>query len=158
MLTLDRHIGVRFSEPGSLSAQRGAPPERTFPTSRQDPPPVCWEQSTAWVQVQSTIRSAKSTVLHDLGGLRRSPRVCQSLKNLERQACHAGGRGFGTRRSRHRFGKLHNYGPVPPTLNRDGSGFAFLTLDRHIGVRIPGAIPNPRRKPIFSVVGLMYKR
>ena len=83
-LTLDRHIGVRFSEPGSLSAQKGAPLERTFPTSRPDPPPVCWEQSAAWVQVQSTIRSAKSTVLHDFGGLRRSPRVCQSLKNLER--------------------------------------------------------------------------
>src|SRR5260370_35695242 len=52
---------------------------------------------------RSTFRSTKSTVLHDLGGFRRSPRVCKSLKNLRMQACHGRGRGFEPRRPRHRF-------------------------------------------------------
>jgi hypothetical protein len=34
---------------------------------------------------RSTIQSIKCTVLHDFGGLRRSPRVCKSLKNLRVQ-------------------------------------------------------------------------
>src|ERR1700728_4377117 len=50
---------------------------------------------------RSTIRSTKWAVLHDFGVLRRSPRVCKSLKNLKRQDCHGRGRGFEPRRPRH---------------------------------------------------------
>ena len=39
-------------------------------------------------QFRSTIRSTKCEVLDDLGGFRRSPRVCKSLKNLKIQDCH----------------------------------------------------------------------
>ena len=49
---------------------------------------------------RSTIRSTKSAVLYDLGGFRRSPRACKSLKNLKRQDCHGRGRGFEPRRPR----------------------------------------------------------
>jgi len=40
---------------------------------------------------RSKIRSTKSTVFSDFGGLRRSPQVYKSLKKLERQACHGRG-------------------------------------------------------------------
>ncbi len=53
-------------------------------------------------KIRSTIRSTKSEVLYDLGGLRRSPRACKSLKNLKRQDCHGRGRGFEPRRPRHK--------------------------------------------------------
>ena len=43
----------------------------------------------------------KMPVLHDFGGLRRSPRVCKSLKNLKAVDCHGRGRGFEPRRPRH---------------------------------------------------------
>ena len=56
---------------------------------------------------RSTIRSTKLEVLHDFGGLRRSPRVCKSLKNLRVQDCHGRGRGFEPRRPRHI--SLRNY-------------------------------------------------
>ena len=35
-----------------------------------------------------------------MGGFRRSPRACKSLKNLKRQDCHGRGRGFEPRRPR----------------------------------------------------------
>ena len=37
---------------------------------------------------RSTMRSTKRVVLHDFGGLRRTPRVCKSLTNLRMQGCH----------------------------------------------------------------------
>jgi hypothetical protein len=54
---------------------------------------------------RSTIQSTKRVVLHDFGGLRRSPRVCKSLKNLK--ICHGRGRGFEPRRPRHRFQTIY---------------------------------------------------
>jgi hypothetical protein len=51
---------------------------------------------------RSTIRSTKKQVLYDFGGLRRSPRVYKSLKNLVRVDCHGRGRGFEPRRPRHK--------------------------------------------------------
>jgi len=51
-------------------------------------------------RIESTIRSTKRAVIDDFGGLRRSPRVCKSLKNLKAERCHAGGREFESRRSR----------------------------------------------------------
>ena len=45
-------------------------------------------------KIRSTIRSTKSEVLYDFGGLRRSPRVCKSLKNLKAEDCHGSGRGL----------------------------------------------------------------
>ena len=59
--------------------------------------------SAARSEIRSTIRSTKSEVLYDLGGFRRSPRACKSLKNLKRQDCHGRGRGFEPRRPRHTF-------------------------------------------------------
>jgi hypothetical protein len=59
--------------------------------------------SAARSEIRSTIRSTKSEVLYDLGGFRRSPRACKSLKNLKRQDCHGRGRGFEPRRPRHSF-------------------------------------------------------
>ena len=55
------------------------------------------------IKDQSTIRSTKPAVIHDFGGIRRSPRVCKSLKNLKRQDCHGRGRGFEPRRPRRSF-------------------------------------------------------
>ena len=52
------------------------------------------------LQFRSTDRSTKWAVLHDYGGLRRSPRVCKSLKNLKTVDCHGRGRGFEPRRPR----------------------------------------------------------
>ena len=46
-------------------------------------------------------------VLYDFGGLRRSPRVCKSLKNLKTVDCHGRGRGFEPRRPRHTFQKTY---------------------------------------------------
>ena len=40
---------------------------------------------------RSTIQSTKCAVLLDFGGVRRSPRVCKSLKNLRVQDCHGRG-------------------------------------------------------------------
>ena len=56
-------------------------------------------------RIPSTIRSTKCQVLYDFGGLRRSPRVCKSLKNLKAEDCHGRGRGFEPRRPRHTFQK-----------------------------------------------------
>jgi hypothetical protein len=38
-----------------------------------------------------TIRSTKCAVFDDFVGLRRSPRVCKSLKNLKAVVCHGRG-------------------------------------------------------------------
>jgi len=70
-------------------AGKGFP--RTYPRriDRQsgDFTTACHYSGTARSKIRSTIRSTKSEVLYDLGGFRRSPRVCKSLKNLKRQDC-----------------------------------------------------------------------
>jgi hypothetical protein len=91
-------------------------------------------------------------------GLRRSPRVCNALKNLEAERCHG--------RVHHRPDRIadkerSSYSQFPNPHWESWSGEELATS----AVGAPtsrcgsgGAIPNPRRKPIFGVVGLMYKR
>ena len=142
---LDRHIGVGLSEPASLSGQRGASPVPTFPASRPDPPPACGKRSAAWIQVRSTIRSTKSTVLHDFSGFRRSPRACKSLKNLVAVDCHGSGRGFEPRCPRHhskdlRLTATSSDNPQSDPQFTAPSGFL---VPPHSGMRI--ALPVFRR-------------
>ena len=74
-------------------AGKGFP--RTYPRriDRQsgDFTTACHYSGAARSKIRSTIRSTKSEVLYDLGGFRRSPRACKSLKNLKRQDCRSKG-------------------------------------------------------------------
>ena len=54
------------------------------------------------LEFRSTTRSTKRLVLYDFGGLRRSPRVCKSLKNLKIQLSRQRSR-VRPRRPRHTF-------------------------------------------------------
>jgi hypothetical protein len=67
-------------------------------------------------EFRSTIRSTKGTVFDDFGGLRRSPQVCKSLKNLGIQDCRGRGRGFEPRRPRQILNILESW--VTPKKQR----------------------------------------